>query len=631
MSLDDAEHPRKSACRVRRSLLVSADLAVEGLRRAASDRGRRATTVTLIVLVLIGAQLALRAWSVYRGWFFGDDLIFLSDVHQGKADFMWLFHRHNVHFMPIGFLLVLIVGNVGAFAWSVAATELIVIHTLASLSCWWMLRTLFGNRLRIIPPLAFYLFATISMPALMWWASGIELLPLQIGIFIALTTHVLYLRTGLKRYAIYAALGLGLALLCYVKALLLPGVLAVLAVTYFANGTLARRILSAVRRFWFAWLLYTVPCAVYFALYATHGEKTPPTTGSPDFAGVANDLIVSGLSTAPFGGPWRWIWYGPGVGPRYMAHPPTLLALLSILLVIATLAILAVRYRRALLPLWFAVPYIAGTYALLVLGRSVAFGPGATQDIRYWTDFLPFAALAIGLLWMPLLGATTQLSRRELLPDALRPQPWMYAGFAAVFLAGSIYSSMGYVSLWHGNFDTRRFVTNAERGFAGSSKPVAIADEIVPEGVMYALGYPYNKPSTMLAGLKGFSTPSVATDLRVLDFVGTLKLGLVANGITAPDDNLTQCIKGADLRTVRLKASTFDYPFWVSVSYRAIGEGSMTVIAGANVRHGPIQDGNHTLFLRTTGTYKSVELQPSANTTVCVDAIRIGPNVVPDS
>jgi hypothetical protein len=610
--------------------VVSIDLAAEGVRRAFRDRQRRASTVTLIILVLISGQLALRAWAVYGGWFFGDDLIFLSDVHQGNADLEWLLHRHNVHFMPFGFLLAMIVGKAGAFAWGAAATELLILQAVASFCCWWMLRTLFGNRLRIIPPLAFYLFATISMPALMWWASGIELIPLQIGIFVAITTHVLYLRTRLKRFAIFAALALCFALLCYVKALLLPVVLAIVAVVYFATGSPLSRVLTSLRTYWFAWLLYAVPCAVYVALYTTHGDPSPPATGGAEFGRVADDLLVSGLATAPLGGPWKWIWYGPGVGPRYMADPPAFFAAFAVLAILLTLVVLAIRYRNALHPLWFVVPYAAATYGLLVLGRGVAFGPAATRDIRYWTDFLPYAALAIGLLFMPLIGATTKLTRRELLPDAVRPRPWMYGAAAVLFLAMSVYSTVTYVKPWHGDFDTRRFIENAERELAAQPKPVAIADELVPEGVMYPLGFPYNKPSNLLAGLKDeFTVPSVATDLQVLDFVGSIKPGIVSNGITAPDDELATCIDGGGIRTVTLESSTLDYPFWLSVTYRATGDGRLQVTAGDNVIRGPIEDGEHTLFVRTEGVYDAVRLFPSASTKICVDVIRIGPNVVP--
>lgn len=610
------------------------DEAVNSLGTAVSNRRTRASLVTTFALSLIVVHVCLRAWAVYGGWFIGDDLVFLSDAAQGKTGHLsWYFHRHNVHFMPVGFVLVAIVSKAGSFNWAAAATEIIVLQTVASLCCWWMLRTLFGNRPRILIPLAFYLFCAISMPAIMWWASAINFLPVQIAAFTAVTTHVVYLRTGKRRYAVLATLAFGLGLFSYVKAILIPVVLGVLALSYFAEGSLIGRLRFTIRRFWVGWALYAVSGATYLLLYATHGEKTAPAAIKPDYLSVANDSLASSLSTGLVGGPWRWLWLGPGMGPRLLSGPPQILTTSAILVIIALIVYAACRFHGALKPLGFIVPFVVVSYLAIATGRSAAFGAGASLDIRYWTDLLPFAALAIGLMIMPLRGATDPLRAREspLITAAVPLRVW--AVVAVVFLTGSIYSSFKYVEPWHSDFATRQFITTAQSQFAARKAPVVLADQNVPDTVMPGLLLPYNQARLLFAPISHeFTTPAVATDLEVLDSLGLLEKGRVDGGMDIPPVVLGDCLVGTiagKAHIVELGAKTYDYPFWLGLSYRSDRVGTLDLVAGETARIVPIERGTHTLFVKTEGAYDSVAVTPSDGVTLCMDALRIGPTIVP--
>lgn len=609
------------------------DDAVSGLRTAASSRVSTSRIVTIIALSLIALQLAFRAWAVYRGWFVADDYVFLSDVASGNADLEWFFHRHNVHFMPVGFLLAFLVGSAGTFNWPAAATELIVLQALANLACWWMLRTLFGNRARILVPLTFFLFAAFSMPALMWWASGINLLPVQIAIFGAVTTNVLYLRTGKKRYAVLAALSLGFGLLSYVKAILIPMVLGIMALLYFAKGPLPRRLITVVRAYWFGWVLYAAVAGTYLVLYVLHGDEAAAPTGSADYPTVGYEMVVSSLGTGLLGGPWRWVMLGEAMRPRLLADPAPIVVTASVLILVILLTLVASRWRGALKPLYFLVPLVIASFMAIATGRAATFGAGASLDIRYWTDFLPYAALGIGLMVMPLLGATDPLVARGKPWITFTPPRWTLGAFGILFIAGSLFSSVTYVTPWHENFAGRSYVETAEAQLKGRPVPAVLANQNVPETVLPSLLLPYNQMTLLLAPLSSnFRTPDVATDLSVLDQQGLIQPGTVEGGMIVGAEAIPPCLKHrADGRstTLELGAKTFDYPFWLAITYYSPDDGAVTVRAGETWRRGPVKKGSHTLFVKTEGAYDRLSLAPSEGTEICISAIQIGPIVVP--
>lgn len=597
-----------------------------------SGQMSKSALVTTVALLMIGAHLAFRAWAVYGGWFYGDDLIFLSDVAQGNSSLAGIFELHDSQFMPVGLAVAWMVGSTGPFNWTLAATTLLIFQSIASLACWWMLRTLFGNRLRILAPLAFYLFVTISMPGLMWWASGLNVIPVQIGSFTAITAHVLYLRTGRKRFAILAALAIGFGLLCYVKAILIPGVLVVITLCYFTKGPLPKRLLGALRTFWLAWLLYGGICAGFLGFYVSAREESG-STRTPDYLSTFYDLVVSGLSTSILGGPWNWGWYGPGMGPRYTVEPPQLAILLSVLTIILGIGYLASQYRGAMKPLWFVVPYVGATYAVVVGYRAGDFGPLVSRDIRYWIDFLPFAALAIGLACMPLLNSSDPLMRRRVPLITVDPPRWMFAVFGAAFLVGSAYSTITYVEPWHDRFATRQFIENARSGFAESKAPILLANEVVPEAVLPPYSYPYNQLSQFLAPIDAdFDVTETATDIKMLDPMGAVTTGRVEGGISVTPDRFDDCLEGGpEPATIRLGSKTFDFPFWLSITYRADKDGALVMVAGDNWRRGPIAEGKHSLFLHTEGAYDRLKIQLEPEMSLCITEIRIGPSIVPNS
>ncbi|MCW2747741.1 MAG: hypothetical protein JWP10_883 [Nocardioidaceae bacterium] len=608
------------------------DDVAQQLRDTATGRFTRARVITLIALSLITLQLAFRAWALYGGWFFGDDFVFLSDVARGQADLGWFFHRHNVHFMPLGFVLVLPVAWAGGFTWPAAATEILLVQALASFSCWWMLRTLFGNRLRILVPLTFFLFSAISMPAIMWWAAALNMLTVQPFIFAAITTHVLYLRHDKRRHAIFAALFFALGLTVYLKALLIPVVLVIVTLCYFAEGTFLTRVVSALRRFWFVWVLYLGLGLAFLAGYILRGG-IPQDSGKVDYLDLIQRSVIASLGTGLLGGPWEWTPASSENGPRSLADPAQLLQTLSIVVIILLLIYVASRYRGALKPLWFLVPCIVFTVGLLARGRVATFGTGITMEIRYWADILPYFTLGIALMIAPLKGAIDPLRRRAAPILTVSLPRWFVAGFAAAFVTGAIFSSIMYVRPWHTTYDARGFVQLAESDLTRLEHPVQVADEAVPESVQQSITFPYNLTSYVFAPLNDmFDTPLVGNDLYVVNGFGQVVPGVARPDVVVPEANLDTCLIGRGPRFlvgVDLGARTYDYPFWISVTYRADTDADLTVVAGANRKETTMETGLHTLFVRTAGSYDRVAFAMPQGAKMCIDSLHVGQVVVP--
>ncbi len=563
------------------------------------------------------------------GWFFGDDFTFLADAGRGEADLGWLFHRHDFQLMPLGFVLVMLVDLAGPFAWWLAAAELLVFQVAAAFTCWWMLRTVFGDRARILVPLTIYLFSAVTVPSLMWWAAGLNSLMMQPFVFGAIGLHVLLLRTGRKRYAVGVTLCLVIALLFYVKALLIAPMLAIITVCYAVQGSIPRRVWSSLVRFRFAWSLYVIAPAVYLIAYLMN----PPATagGKVDYGELTERFVVTNLSTAMFGGPWRWLSMGGESGPRQLTDPPQAAVILCLLLLGGAVVTLMHRYRGVLMPLWFVLPYVVVTVALLAWGRAGAYGSLTAAEIRYWSDFMPFLVLAVGMVLMPVAGLPAVLRKRSSALFTSRTSAGILVGYLVVFVVGSVVSTVAYVQPWHEDYDARRYLTTAHRGLESRSGPVELADQSVPGTVVPALIFPYNLPSRVLSPLGDhFSTPDIATDISVLDDSGSIVPGFASPDVAVDAHLLARCLRGGTSRQqILLGASTFDYPFWLSMSYRASSGADVGVTVGHLHYAGRVEAGLHTLTFRTAGRIDRVLFELPAGTRVCIDTMNVGAKMEP--
>lgn len=611
--------------------------------------------VTAAALILIGAQMLFRTWATTGSWFMWDDYIFLADVAQGQDNLAWLFHSHFSLVMPVSLLLVKLVAGHG-FAWGLVSLQILVLQALASLSCWLMLRVLFGNNAKILVPLGFYLFVPLTIPATVWWSVAINQYPHHIAIFGAIAAHVAFSRSGKFRFAIIATLFLILGFGSYIKAPLILIVLVSISAIYFSTGSPRNRIRSLFKA-WPAWLLYGFVTIGYLALW--RGQQTLPAPRQRcELPGVIGNSVVDTLATSVVGGPWRWkLWTGGidpfiansncipqvyrgdsalvvGGAPQSLLDAPLLGVVVSWLVICMLLFYVWSRNRNALLSLWFVIPYASLSILLVYAGRAGTFGSQVSaREVRYFADVAPIVALAIATMLLPIRGAGTRPVRRSEPYLRITAPQWVTGTLVVAFLAGSLFSSITYLKPWHQKsdpiaFPERAFISKVQQELRRmpSGDKVTIADIPLPVRVANPVIYPYNLPSRKLAPLAPqLKAVESGTDLKVLDGKGRIREAHIAEAPRSETGPVESCGYLSIEEPVEIPiVPVVNLPWWVSVDYVASTDGRVRVEAGETTRIINVKSGLHTLFVQTTGFIDTVTLKSLGKLSVCADNVRVG-------
>ena len=574
---------------------------------------------------MIVVQTILRGWVTAHSWFYSDDFLFLSDIGHGDDNFVWYFRFHFSHFMPLSFVLVKFASLFGAFNWTAAAILIIVMQVLVALTCWWMLRTLFGNRPGILIPLAFFLLSPMTLAANTWWAVAINQLPHLIAFFGAVTCHVLYMRHRRMRHAFATVAFMTLGYATYTKTMLLPVVLVLIAVFYFAEGPPLTRLTMAVRRFWKAWLLYGLVTATYVISYFARAPSGGSTTPSGKFIDLSVGMLVQTTVPTIFGGPLNW---GAWTYPVTVARPSDFVIVLSWLLLSATIGYLAMTRERVLRALLIPFVYLGISLILIYVGRFYIINFIGVENIfrhmQYLTDLAATIALSIGLMCFPLIGSVESSAPRQRPLVILRIHPLVAGVVFLVILSGYAVSSIRYAEPWDSAFPQRSFFQTALDDL--STDTSQLAETPLPAIGISPFLYPHNLPSYAFAPvLPDGSTSDVGNDLKVFDEDGSILPALLDGPIRTKADSSKTCpIRVKNITTTIPFVPVFNYPFWMAIEYTSNADAHIPLDYGIFRKDVPIENGSHTLFIATTGAYDSVTLRPLVGQQICVKSIKVG-------
>src|SRR5580658_10009034 len=219
--------------------------------------------VTLSAIALIVAQLIWKGLFLNHFYFRQDDFHFTELGLQSRFNWKYLSYVGSGHLHPGVLAITWIMGRIALYNWGAAAALTLFMIAVASLAAWRLLRTLLGDRPAILIPLVLYLLTPLTLPDDGWWTSAIESLPLQAAIFLSLTAHVHYVRTGKFRHALAAACWLVVGLVFFEKAVVIPLLLFGVTAGFLVDGKLGTCVRHAFRWFWKAWLLYFAIAAGY--------------------------------------------------------------------------------------------------------------------------------------------------------------------------------------------------------------------------------------------------------------------------------------------------------------------------------------------------------------------------------
>lgn len=441
----------------------------------------RANAVVIAAVVLIGISVWWRAALLARSFFRLDDFIYLSRAAHSSLTWKYLLWVDAGHLTPLGNVIAWCEVRLSPADWTLTSAVTLGLLAISGLALLRMLRALFGDHPGILVPLVLYLLSPLAISGLSWWTVTLELLPLQAAIFLAVTSHVKFLRTGSARYVAETGGWLFIAMASSLRgagiAVLLLGVTS----AFFEDGPWPRSVWSSLRRYWPAWVLYSLITAGYLVLYWVQLATSSVAPGRPgSFTGVfefASTLVRDTFVPGILGGPWRWT----GAGVYASANPPGVLAAAS-WVIAAIVIVVSVFYRpRA----WRAWAILVGWLIVVdmvpvLLGRSV-FVPGVLLGLvtRYVWDATGILALCLGLAYLPLAGQ----ARSDTAIRFYRPLRTAAVCVLTAVVIGSVFSSNTYPAD-PGAAVGRSYVATARIALAQAPAGTVIVDDPVPSDVM---------------------------------------------------------------------------------------------------------------------------------------------------
>jgi hypothetical protein len=580
--------------------------------------------VVLAGAALIIVQLAFRGWALAGSWFQGDDFPFMSRIMNWPLKEA-LVEPYAGHLMPAGFLLSWLNHQISPLNWALPAGELLVMQAVASAGCLAFLVSAFGPRAGVLPPLAVYLFSVISLPAFIWWAAGVNQMPLQMAFFWGLFTHLAYLRTRRVRYAVATMLITLFSLAFYEKTLLLFPVFAIFTLAYFAKGDIVERLRMIWARYRFAVVTYVLVAVAYTLVYVLWGLNFSVAEANKHPLGpIALRVAVWGFGTGILGGPLSW----RQPNDLFSLAEPSELVVIIACIVLSAIGLEMVRTRTRAKRAWLIPGFLLVSDILLVVaGRSGLVGPLIAEDYRYQTELAGAAAVALGLSLLPLLGAVESAAPKR--ASAFFDKPKRVAAATVVVAGLGVVSSLQYTLHWQGSHGTREFFNNVERGLTARTTRVPLIDGSVPGYVVSPLGGPdLGRTSHMLRMFSDRTRyRTVATDrLFVIGESGEVA-PVVIPPVREEKPGPARCGYVVRDSTVRipLNGPVFGAGWWMRIGYMADGDSPVTVTAGERSHRTWVYKGFHSLYFDAAGRFDSIEVSGLKNgVTMCTDEVSLG-------
>jgi hypothetical protein len=581
--------------------------------------------VLLVGTVLVLAQLAFRAWAVYGSWFEFDDFAWMSMSLHRHLDWSFLFQSYAGHLMPAGFLLSWVFAHTDPLNFWLPSTFLLLLQAVASIGCLRLLRSMFGDRWGILPPLAVYLFSVISLPTFVWWAAGINGLPLQVALFWGLHAHVAYLRTRHLRHAFLAMAWTCFGLAFFEKTLYVFPVYGFVALAYFVEGWGVARVTDLWRRYRAGVVAYSVTVLAYLVLYSVTGLNFDPDKANDYPLGpIAANLVGLAFGSGIVGGPLRWL------DRSSFSHTPdpsdimVLLAWVAIVALVYEVGRTRARSGRA----WLLVGLVLlADVMLLAAARAFVVGPGIALEYRYQGELTACVAIALALATMPLLGAVEQVEPKA--PSNFLDSGRYVLAATAVVTALSMVSSVQYATRWQSGDAPKRYFAQLDHEVGRLRSPADLANSAVPEYVLWGLAFPENETGRMLKPLYGkkLHFPDTTERLQTIDAKGRLRPAVIPSTRTikkGPRPGCGYLVRGRE-RTIPFNGPVIGGGWWVRVGYLGSGAGQMRIRLGSSTFEVEVRRGVHEVFVQADGDFDSVGLQSvTPGVSFCTNDVILG-------
>lgn len=586
----------------------------------------RTPRVVLAGIVMITAQLVYRAWMTYGAWFHIDDFNFISRMGHSGLSISSVGREYMGHLMPGGLLLSWANQSLAPFDWRLPATELLVMQLLADVALLVLLLRLFGPRWGILPPLAVYLFGVGTVPLGIWWAAGVNQLPMHIALFVGLTCHLAYLRTRRPQALAWALVSVVGGLLFWEKSILVLLAFGLLTVCYFAVGSFGERLALVWSGYRAAVVAYVALGLAYLTLYVTTSLTFDPGRAAeyPLF-GVMGNMVLRAYVPATVGGPLQWIHLADQPGSAPQPSDPTI----AVSLVLVALLVREIHRSRARsLRAWsFPAVFLASNVLLVLAARTSYVGDLLSLDFRYQGELPGVTAIALGLATLRVIDARESATPRA--PSRFLDSRRAVTVATTAFAVLASVSGWQYAHHWMSDHGSERYVARVAASLRSAPEPVPLVDRPVPLTLTWGTNYPDNLFSRVFGTYRSATEfPKAATD-RLLTFDETGHLTRVV--IDAARRNLPGPEAGCGYRvardpvTVPLDGPVAFNDWWVRIGYLATEDGAATVSAGSQSHRVPILKGLHELFVQASGEFDSVTISGiDGGAELCSDDVTVG-------
>jgi hypothetical protein len=595
--------------------------------------------VVVFGLVLIAAQLIWKSFFLSNYFFWQDDFHFLELGLGRSLTWSYLTYVGAGHLFPGVYAIAWVAARIALYNWAFASAITVIMLAAADLAALRLLRTLFGDRPAILVLLLIYLLCPLTILDIRWWSTAMELLPLEIALFMALNAQIHYVRTDRFRHAIAAAAWLVFGLIFFEKALILPLVLFGVTSGFLMEGPWPRAIGRCLARYWKSWLLEALILAVYVVVLtqSLHTSSAQPTVSRAGEAfSFTWELLKNTFVPGALGGPWQWL---PTEDAQYASSaPPGMLAWLA-LIVAAAVIIASIALRRYAWRAWAILAgwLVAADVTPVVLGRIEVLNAGALAlQTRYVSDALPVLVICLGLAFLPLAGQP-DIRRRQPVLAGTQAGRLAAAGLVGAFAIGSVWSVQDLQTTTSG-LQTRLYIDNAQAAVEEAPAGTVIADSQVPNTIMIGAFGTYADTSRVIgpmedataAGrIRWTSRPDGTIDhLMVFGADGRLRLAAIYGQTSAPPAAGPQChpaARGRVVATFLVRADPHSQVLRIAyLADSAAGGSDMIIRYGNGSQRLAIEPGLHSGYLPVRGSAASVTISSPAMRGLCVGDVQAG-------
>jgi hypothetical protein len=612
-------------------------------RHAATLSERLTRHIVLYGVLLVLLQLGFRGWALAGSWFYFDDIAFMSRAMNQPLDASYLLESYGGHLMPAGFLVVHALTKVAVYQWEPWAALLLALQALAGLGMLRLLLSLFGRRALVLALLAGYLAYVFTLSAGIWFAAGINQLPMQVALVFGLHAHVEYLRHRRTRSLVAAMAWTVGGLLFYEKSLLLLGIYAIVGFGWFAAGAFTERLKHLWNGYRPGVLAYGALGVGYLALYVGFGlDFSPGNAQTQPLSTIVYNLVGTTLLPGLVGGPLAWQPLGVGA----FGDPSQAVVLVSWVAFVA-LVMHAQRTRTKSRRAWALLAFTSVcNVVLLASARANVVGPDIAREYRYQTESGALFVLGVGLAFLPLLGATEENEPRPEVEPAPGAEPAddgshhgarrpaeldntrVVALLTIAVVLAALVSSTRYVELWQDRNPSEQYFANVDHALAtAKDKPVPLVDVGIPQTLLWAYRYPENSYSHVFRNhAADTSYPRWSVDqLYMFDDQGH-------QAPVALPDTRTQLggsgcgfpLEGRST-SIPLNGPVIGGGWWLRIAYGSPKDVDVHLVVGDEVYDGTLPKGIHNVFVQASGNFDHVVFSDYPRSTgLCVTALTLG-------